>query len=358
MKKKYDMIFLANIPSFYRVRLLNEISKKSKIFVFFIAKRDLSIRKNDFFDYNYEFDYVYITEEEYVRRKRGIKSIFKILKILNKMDYKMFYLTQWDTVEGWLFNLLTPKKKSCLVMESSIYESKVTGVKGFLKKLYVSRIKYGLPSGKLQQELLETVGMDSKFLYKTKGVGIFEREGKLNVEIEIEEKEKITDFLFVGRLSKEKNIEQLLRVFKKLPELKLTIIGSGPLEKKLVSNASKNIIFKGYQLKSEMNRIYKKHQVFLLSSLSEVWGLVVDEALYNGIPVILSNKVGCAGEIIDDGVEGYIYDVNSDKDLIKKIYKIINMSNYKKLKKNLKKIDFDERDRHQVEVYMKLLRSE
>lgn len=351
MKKEYDIVFLATFPSFYRNSLINKIAEKSKILVIFIAKTNHPKRNNDFYGSEINFDHLYLTEGNYPNRNK-VKNAIEIIKVLKKIKYKVFILIQWDTLEGWLFNFLVPKKKACIVMESSICESTVTGFKGWMKKLYVSKIKYGLPSGKLQQELLEAVGMNSKFLYKTKGVGIFERKKTTDF---IKSTEKINDFLFVGRLSKEKNIEQIIRVFNKLPELNLTIVGSGPLEEALKEKATKNIIFKGYQSKSEMNKIYSQHHVFVLPSIMEAWGLVVEEALYNGIPVVLSDKIGCVGEIMNDGIEGYIYDVTSDKDLEEQIIKVTDLSNYKKLKDNIVKINFDKRDEEQVNVYHKLV---
>uniref|UniRef100_UPI0018F874B6 glycosyltransferase n=1 Tax=Cronobacter malonaticus TaxID=413503 RepID=UPI0018F874B6 len=54
---------------------------------------------------------------------------------------------------------------------------------------------------------------------------------------------------------------------------------------------------------------------FILPSLSEPWGLVVEEALTLGLPVIVSNHVGCDSDLINDK-NGIVFDVNNEKSFI------------------------------------------
>jgi len=347
---EYKIIFLANIPSFYRDNLFNEISKKINILVIYMANKDSSNRTEDFYSKDKNFDFVFLHEGEYDNRPK-IKSLVKLFQLFSKLKYEKLCLTQWNSVESWFLMLVSPKKRNCLVMESSEFESKLTGIKKIIKQIFLKKITFGLPSGKYQENLLRRLGFKGE-CFKTKGVGIFNKEDIKRTANS--KKENVKNFIFVGRLSSEKNIDQLIRVFKDKIDLNLTVVGQGKLEKKLKKQATSNIKFLGYINNKELKEIYLNNDVLILPSLREPWGLVVEEALYFGLPVILSNRVG-SNELIEDGKHGYIYNVNSDKELKEKINLITKSKIYNKMKKNVINIDFEKRDKDQVNTYLKIL---
>ncbi|MHA4984948.1 glycosyltransferase [Cetobacterium somerae] len=344
MSKKYDLVFLTNLSAFYKINLYNEIAKKQKIFVIFMSRYSEN-RSEDFFKGKKNFEYTYLEEDIYENRN-SLKNSLKIIKILKNMSYKKIILGGWDSVECWVAWLLSSKKQNCIVIESSEFESTNKGLKGILKKIFVSKISLGFASGESQANLLKNVGYKGKII-KTKGVGIFDYK-KLNIERNISTVKK---FLYVGRLSPEKNIEQIIDIFNERMDLELNIVGYGPLKNKLQKAAKDNIHFLGKIDNEKLSEIYQKNDVFILPSKSEPWGLVVEEALYNGLPVILSDKVGCHTEVIENEKHGYIYPCDSKEVLLEVIDKIKNIENYNLIKKNVKKLDFNAIRNIQVKSY-------
>jgi len=131
------------------------------------------------------------------------------------------------------------------------------------------------------------------------------------------------DLLFVGRLSKEKNLPMLFEVFKKLkkemPNIKLCIIGDGPEKERLKNYASDGVLFLGYVRQSELPRYYNKSKVIVLTSLSEGLPTVLMEAMACGVPAVATN-VGGVAEIVKDWETGLLAesnDYNSFKEKIK-----------------------------------------
>lgn len=346
--KKYDLVFITNLSPFYKINLYNEIAKKTKIFVIFMSKTS-NCRNEDFFKGEKNFEYIYLNEDCYESRN-SIKNSFKLIKILFSIEYKKIIMGGWDSLENWVAWTLSKKSKNCVVVESSEFESINYGIKGFLKKQFMKRITLGFTSGNSQSNLLKNLDYEGKII-KTKGVGIFNYEKK---NLEIKKNNQIKNFIFVGRLSQEKNIEQLITVFNQLKDFNLNIVGYGPLEEKLKKKSKDNIKFLGKINNGDLSEIYQKNDVFILPSKSEPWGLVVEEALYNGLPVILSNRVGCAYEVIKNGVHGEIYDVNSDVELKKKIENISKIENYKKYKNNVENIDFKKVMEEQINSYVEI----
>jgi len=82
---------------------------------------------------------------------------------------------------------------------------------------------------------------------------------------------------------------------------------------------------------------------------------VVEEALYYGLPVIVSSKAGCATEIINEGQTGFCFDPNDKHIFSLLIRKISNGDVFYRMKQNVNKIDMDKKDKYQVNVYINAL---
>jgi glycosyltransferase involved in cell wall biosynthesis len=124
-------------------------------------------------------------------------------------------------------------------------------------------------------------------------------------------------FLYVGRLAPEKNLETLLRAFASYHlaggQDHLVIAGDGPLKSDLFALASElkivsEVHFVGHKHSDDLIPIYAFAKSLILPSLSEPWGLVVNEAMASGLPVVISTKCGCAEDLVTEGENGYLFD--------------------------------------------------
>jgi glycosyltransferase involved in cell wall biosynthesis len=119
-----------------------------------------------------------------------------------------------------------------------------------------------------------------------------------------------TVVLFVGRLVSIKGIDALLRAFQAIQEEELTfvIIGDGPLQKKVMEAKEKDsrIEYRRFVPHEELPRYYHAADLLVLPSTYEAWGLVINEAMNAGLPIITTTNVGAAGEIVRDGCNGYV----------------------------------------------------
>jgi len=84
--------------------------------------------------------------------------------------------------------------------------------------------------------------------------------------------------------------------------------------------ATKNVFFLPFQNQSLMPVIYRIGEIYVLpSSHNETWGLAVNEAMACGKPVLVSDKVGCAVDLVKPGENGYIFKLTNLEDLMQKI---------------------------------------
>ena len=124
--------------------------------------------------------------------------------------------------------------------------------------------------------------------------------------------------LFSGKLIPKKHPLDLLKVFAQLhdPNLFLIFLGDGELrlsiEKSIIKEAIQNVIITGFVNQNEIPRYYMMADIFILpSSIGETWGLVVNEAMNFGLPIIVSDMAGCAKDLVEHGRNGYIYSVGN-----------------------------------------------
>ena len=124
-------------------------------------------------------------------------------------------------------------------------------------------------------------------------------------------------FLYVGRLSPEKNVGGLIRAYaeyrRRGGDWRLVLVGGGPEEQALREEASASgfagdIEFAGLRSSSELPGYYAHAACFVLPSKCEPWGLVVNEAMASGLPVIVSNRCGAAEDLVVDGRNGFVFD--------------------------------------------------
>jgi len=114
-------------------------------------------------------------------------------------------------------------------------------------------------------------------------------------------------FLFVGQLIERKGVAELLDAFSQLPEGELHIAGEGPLQP-LVNRAVQagRVTYAGQVGRYALQRLYADSDVLVLPSRYEVWGLVINEALEHGLPVIATEAVGAVDDLVRSDVNGYV----------------------------------------------------
>lgn len=210
-------------------------------------------------------------------------------------------------------------------------------IKGWFIKKYFDR---AFVSGSRAQEYLISLGFIPSNIWRGYDVVDNDYFFQQSMEIkknfnEIRKKIKLPEnfFIFVGRLSPEKNLKNLIKAYKiykekiKKERLKLLIIGKGPLENELKNmvkkeNLTGDIIFTGFKQINELVYYYASAEFLILPSISETWGLPVNEAMASGLPVLVSYRCGCAPDLVFPGINGYIfnpYDVNEIAEFISKM---------------------------------------
>jgi len=129
-------------------------------------------------------------------------------------------------------------------------------------------------------------------------------------------------FLYAGKFEPVKSPRLLMQAFlnASLTVAHLVMVGNGELEgmlKDMVRNHKneETVHFINFQNQSQMPAVYHSADVFVLPSQSETWGLGVNEAMAAGLAVLVSNRCGCAVDLVENGVNGFIFKSGNVEDL-------------------------------------------
>ena len=143
-------------------------------------------------------------------------------------------------------------------------------------------------------------------------------------------------FVYVGRLSIEKGLDDLFDAFcavhKTNPKARLDLVGSGPLAAELKSRVAAMgigdaVALLGTKSLDEIAVMLLNCTALVLPSHSEPWGLVVNESLSYGCPVVVSSACGCVPDLVMDGWTGYSFEVGNVEALANAMRSVAQLSN-------------------------------
>lgn len=204
-------------------------------------------------------------------------------------------------------------------------------LRGLIRRLmvgYNNRFDLVMAPSQVLAKQIKTEGVKSNIQYVTNPV-VFQSNEKV---VPAGRTAGFT-ILFAGRLGQEKNIGYLLKSFaellKKKPDANLWIAGRGPEEKRLKHickelNITQQVKFLGFLDHSTLAKYYAACDIFVLPSLLETQGLVAMEAMWFGKPIIVTNKIVSATELVEHGVNGYIVDASNNADLTSRMEILAN----------------------------------
>ena len=230
------------------------------------------------------------------------------------------------------------------------------------------------PSEKMKKLLIEygikkpifvcPTGIDFEKMEKIK-----EKDSELRKKYNLPEKAKI--LLYVGRLTKEKNVYFLLdsfsKVFEKEKNVYFVLVGEGYLLKELKEKAKKlkiesRIIFTGRVSWEEVIKFYRQSYLFLFASLTDTQGLIILEASYFGVPIV-ALKDDCYAQMLIDGKNGFTVYPHDPSLFADKILILLNDEKiYQEFSKNAKEIaknfSAENQAKKLIQIYQEIIKSE
>jgi glycosyltransferase involved in cell wall biosynthesis len=280
-----------------------------------ISRKDLIDFDINNFNYNYKF---ILLNNKYLESTNSIYTTFKWLKYIFIYKPDVINLTGYSEL-GTIFVLLVTKLLNIktIITNESVYQKHSADfnmlfyIKKKYKNLLFSLTDYFFSYGINSNDFLFRHNVHKSKILSF--LNSFDSE-RLKGLSKINYKNEDQYFLFVGRISNEKNIDFLLQLAIKFKEansdILIKIIGSGPELDRLNSEIRilnlSNILFVGSVNWENLGEYYSKSLGLILPSFFEPWGMVANEAFFYNTPVICSKFCGCASDLVINNFNGLV----------------------------------------------------
>lgn len=337
-KVRMRVLFLTNIPSPYRVTFFNELGKMCDLTVLYERKtasdRDSKWRSEEAKNFKQVF-----LKGKNIRADAAI--CLDVIKWLNKDKFDVFVVGGYSTATGMLaIQILKLKQIPFILNSDGGFVKNEHYLKYILKRYLISSAGYWLSTGNQTNEYLIYYGANSEKIFTYPFTSIQQDDIEsigYEEKIEIRKKLKIKSekvILSVGQFIHRKGYDLLLGDWDKIEKnTALVIIGSGQNKNKIeeIINRKnlKNVYIVPFKTKKELDKYYLMADMFVLPTREDIWGLVINEAMAKGLPVITTNKCIAGMELIEENKNGII--INLDD--FGKLTEIINKLSIEEMKK-------------------------
>lgn len=329
------VVIITNIPAPYRVDLFNYLidnygdEYKFKVIYSATTEDDRGWDKNS----------VEIKESVFLKSKslsikgnldkKYIHLPIDIIEVLNKENPDVVIGSEYNPtcVIAFLWSKLKKKKFISWSDGTLNSERNINFIQKMLRKIICSKTNALIASSSKTKE--------AQIFYGAKKSKIFMSYLTVDLKKYIYEKKEFGSkrILFVGRLTYTKGLDLLLNELKKVKgKYMFTIVGDGPEKQKLIKlsidlGINNMVSFLGSKNGSELKQIYREHDIFVLPSRCDCFGLVLTEAMCNSMAVIGSKYADGSYDLIVNNKNGFIFNPYNESELSTIIERIISDSN-------------------------------
>lgn len=269
----------------------------------------------------HRYPYVCLFEGAYSAVPKG-RLIRTLATKVAGSDADLVVLTGYNRIEYWAqaVVLRLRGRRFAVFCDSTIHDQPQTTLKSVAKRLFFGMSDAVFCYGERAREYIRSFGVaDAKIHTRVQAAALpadYDAATALAERIRLAPSPEAPVFLYVGRLSPEKRIDTLLRAFREvadaLPGARLDIVGQGPQRGELEALAGElglgeRARFLGSRPPEALREIYASATCLVLPSWSEPWGLVVNEALHFGCPVVVSHRCGCVPELVENSRSGEVF---------------------------------------------------
>ena len=314
------ILWLTNIPSPYRVKFFNELGKKCDLTVLFekrgSSERDKSWEKID--DKN--FQAVFLKGKSVGVAEAFCPSVIKYLK----KQYDHIVVTNYSDPTGILAVIWMRLFQLRYEIEGDgAFPGMRSGLKAKLKQYIFHGASVCFSSAQMHDSYYELYGVPQKKIVRYPFTSISETDILKNAmnystKMKIRENLKIKEekvVLAVGQFIRRKGYDTLLQAMKGLPKtIGVYIIGGKVTQEYLdivEKENMKNIHFIDFMEPNKLKEYFEVADLFVHPTREDIWGLVINEAMANGLPVVTTDKCIAGLEMVQNGINGEIVEAGN-----------------------------------------------
>jgi glycosyltransferase involved in cell wall biosynthesis len=309
------VVIIANSPAPYRDPIYEELSRKDDVdlTVIYCSLREKN-RKWNLEKVKHKTIFLNCKSVFYIENSFYISpgGILKELRSINP-DVVITSAFALPMIFAFLYTVLLRKRHIYFTDSTLVTEKKLTVFHKLARKLVFLKTNTFIGPSNATQALYRSYGIDDSKIFKSHLC--VDNERFLN---SIFIKDRVYDILFVGQMIDTKCpyffIEVVRGLVAKLGVCNVRIVGSGPLQESmttLLKATNANVTFDGFIQQEHLPSIYQSAKLLLMPTKADCWGVVANEALASGTPVITNIEAGVAGELVVDGISGRVLELET-----------------------------------------------
>lgn len=351
-KRKLNVLYTTNIPSPYRIDFFNEFGKYCNLTVT-IERNSASNRNKEWNKYNVlNFKLIKLKGINFTAETAFCPNILKVIK---EGTFDFIIVGGYSTLTGMYLIHYLSKHKIPFIMntDGGIINYNEKKILYRIKRYFISKASYWLSTGEKTDKYLEYYGAIKDNIYhynftSIRSESILKDRMTYSEKKIIKENENINNenvIISVGDFIYRKGFDILIKATKFInDDAIILIVGGKPTEEylELIRNLNiTNIKFIDFLDTKTLEKYYEISDVFVLPTREDIWGLVINEAMAKGLPIVTTNRCIAGTELIKNNENGYIVDVNDYRALANKINFLIknkeirekmSLNNIKKIK--------------------------
>lgn len=271
-----------------------------------------------------------------------LQRIHRLTRDVIAHPCNLVVLPGYDRPECWtmLLACMLLRRKRAVFCDSTRHDNPPVRWKTWAKRAFFACCHGFVGYGERTKEYLISLGAHERDVvvpcvaaalpHDYDSVGVLERYQRQAPDVR-----QPLKFLYVGRLAEEKGLFDLLDAFAavriELPEARLELVGEGGLRRDLEGRLrelelEQAVTLRGAMPLHEVAELYYSSAALVLPSHREPWGLVANEALSYGCPVVISDRCGCTPELLIDGATGFGFAARSVAALRQAMLDVIRLS--------------------------------
>lgn len=320
------ILILSIFPAPYRVAVFKGIAQRHDVTLFFEGTKNGERNKAWYEKKSLENQFGILSDDE------DLATYNDCVQNLKQYDLVICY-DPFTPCARKLARQCIKMKIPYIINADGVVNIQTNLLKKIVKSYYVKHAKRCFAGSESAEKYFLYYGAKSQNIVRHRFTSLYSAE-ILKEPISIEEKNALKDklgfervplFIAVGQFIPRKGFDILLRAWAEVKgDSRLVIIGGGTgrsvYEQMIADLNIQNASILDYYPHDELLERFKASDYLVMPTREDVWGLVVNEAMSVGLPVISSNKCVAANELVNNGVNGFIYDVND----FEKLAEIIN----------------------------------
>ena len=311
-------VLLTNMPAPYRIPMHTKVSEKfNDDFLVIYSSKAESNRSWDLD--SIKFNHIYLKENVKLKNDgyNYVHNNLDVFKHLREFKPDVVITTSYNPTHlyAWFYALVFRKKHIPMTDGWAGGERKLSSVHRFVRKVVFKTSKAFIGASKNSLELFKSYGVKEEKLFQSH---LCIDNNLFSNEKSFEDREY--DLMFSGRITEWKGAlffaEIAKKVALKIPNLKVLIIGDGPLREDLLKELEEANIdyhYAGFISQKELPQYYSNARLFLFTTKLDAWGVVVNESMAAGTPVVTTPFAGVINDLVIHEENGYILDMESSK---------------------------------------------